>query len=62
MAIPILDEDSKKPRLLVQLDGNMALPPSASTGTALAGVEEAVKDFFSLVLHELKELEDDDGP
>jgi len=25
-------------------------------------VEEAVKDFFNLVLHELTELEDDDGP
>jgi hypothetical protein len=31
------------------------------TEAALNSVEEATKDFFRLVLHELKELEDDDG-
>ena len=61
MCIPILDEDSGKPRLLVQLDGNTELPWNADTASALEGVEEAVKDFFNLVLHELKELEDDHG-
>jgi NTE family protein len=61
MCIPILDEDSGEPRLLVQLDGNTELPPNADTAGALEGVEEAVKDFFNLVLHELKELEDDHG-
>lgn len=61
MCIPILDEDSGEPRLLVQLDGNTELPPSAETAGALEGVEEAVKDFFNLLLHELKELEDDHG-
>jgi NTE family protein len=61
MCIPILDEATGEPRLLVQLDGNTDLSSNASTGTALEGVEQAVKDFFSLVLHELKELEDDHG-
>lgn len=62
MCVPILDEASGEPRLLVQLDGNSALPQSAETASALEAVEEAVKDFFNLVLHELKELEDDHGP
>jgi NTE family protein len=62
MCIPILDETSGEPRLLVQLDGNSALSRSAETASALEAVEEAVKDFFNLVLHELKELEDDHGP
>ena len=62
MCIPILDEVSGEPRLVVQLDGSSALPQSAETASALEAVEEAVKDFFNLVLHELKELEDDHGP
>ena len=61
MCIPILDEVSGDPRLLVQIDGNTVLLSNAETATALEGVEEAVKDFFNLVLHELKELEDDHG-
>lgn len=61
MCIPILDEDSGEARLLVQLDGNTELPSNAETASALEGVEEAVKDFFNLVLHELKELEDGHG-
>lgn len=62
MCIPILDEATGEPRLLVQLDGNSPLPPDSETATTLEGVEEAIKDFFNLVLHELKELEDDHGP
>ncbi|OBX17907.1 hypothetical protein A9995_13990 [Erythrobacter sp. QSSC1-22B] len=61
MCIPILDEANSEPRLLVQLDGNTPLPSDAETATALEGVEEAIKDFFNLVLHELMELEDDHG-
>ena len=61
MCIPIFDSVSGDPRLLVQLDGNSILPSNAETATALEGVEEAVKDFFNLVLNELKELEDDHG-
>ncbi len=61
MCIPILDGEGK-PRLLVQLDGNSPLPQTAATAAALTSVEEAVKDFFNLVLHELIELEDDSGP
>jgi NTE family protein len=61
MCVPILDE-SGDPRLLVQLDGNFTLPKTAATTAALTSVEEAIKDFFNLVLHELKELEGDDGP
>ena len=60
MCIPIIDENGD-PRLLVQLDGNFPLPQTATTAAALTSVEEAVKDFFNLVLHELRELEDDDG-
>lgn len=58
MCIPILDEATGAPRLLVQLDGNSTLPQDSETAGALESVEEAVKDFFSLVLHELRELED----
>ena len=61
MCVPILDEDAVEPRLLVQIDGNMPLAPDADTSAALDSVEQAVKDFFSLVLHEVKELEDDHG-
>lgn len=62
MCIPILDEATGAPRLLVQLEGNSTLAQNAETANALESVEEAVKDFFSLVLHELRELEDDHGP
>lgn len=62
MCIPILDNETAEPRLLVQLDGNTVLPQNAQTAAALDSVEGAVKDFFGLVLHELKELEADDGP
>lgn len=61
MCIPILDDATGAPRLLVQLDGNAPLPRDEETETALTSVEEAVKDFFSLVLQELRELEDDHG-
>ena len=61
MCIPILDGGGA-PRLLVQLDGDSPLPQTAATAAALTSVEEAVKDFFNLVLHELMELEDDDAP
>ena len=62
MCIPILDSEKHQPRLLVQLDGNSPLQEDAETAAALGSVEGAVKDFFSLVLNELKELEDDDDP
>ena len=62
MCIPILDDETGDPRLLVQLDGTSALSETPETAAALNSVEEAVKDFFSLVLHELKELEGDDVP
>lgn len=61
MCIPILDKESGAPRLLVQIDGNTPLPESPATAAALSTVEEAVKDFFDLILSELKELEDSDG-
>ncbi len=61
MCIPISEGGNEEPRLLVQIDGNMALGSSADTIAALDSVEQAVKDFFSLVLHELKELEDGHG-
>lgn len=58
MCIPILDDVVGEPRLLVQLDGNSRLAQDAKTEAALSSVEEAVKDFFRLILHELKDLED----
>ncbi|MBT1159643.1 patatin-like phospholipase family protein [Aminobacter anthyllidis] len=61
MCIPILDDETGEPRLLVQLDGNSKLSEDAKTLAALTSVEEAVKDFFGMVLHELKDLEDDHG-
>jgi NTE family protein len=58
LCIPILSDDAEgTPRLLVQIDGNRALTPSSETDAALQGVEEAVKEFFRLVLSELKEIE-----
>lgn len=62
MCIPILDDVTAEPRLLVQLDGNSVLPEDDETAAALNSVEGAVRDFFSLVLSELKELEAQDGP
>lgn len=59
--VPQMDGDGE-PRLLIQLDGNSPLPQTAATAAALTSVEEAVKDFFNLLLHELIELEDDNGP
>jgi NTE family protein len=61
LCIPILDDATGAPRLLVQLDGNAPLPRDEETEAALTSVEEAVKDFFNLVLQELRELEDDHG-
>jgi NTE family protein len=61
LCIPILDDMTGEPRLLVQLDGNSDLRQDAETEAALNSVEGAIKDFFGLVLSELKELEDDDG-
>jgi NTE family protein len=59
MCIPILDPKHGSPRLLVQIDGNMDLEDNAETMAALSGVEEAIKDFFNLILLELKSIEDD---
>ncbi len=61
MCIPILDKESGLPRLLVYIDGNMPVVQNGETGAALSAVEEAVKDFFDLILVELKDLEDGDG-
>jgi NTE family protein len=61
MCIPILDEVTGQSRLLVQLDGNWNLPQDSETEAALSSVEEAVKDFFRLVLHELRDLEEANG-
>jgi NTE family protein len=58
LCIPIMGEDpTGAPRLLVQIDGNAALSSGIETDAALQGVEEAVKEFFRLVLSELKEIE-----
>ena len=62
MCIPILDEATGAPRLMIQLEGNSTLAQSPEAAGALESVEEAVKDFFNLVMHELRELEDDHGP
>ncbi|MBX7198519.1 MAG: patatin-like phospholipase family protein [Rhodospirillaceae bacterium] len=62
MCIPILDKSTGEPRLLVQLDGNSPLNQDDATATAMDVVEGAVKDFFDLVLKELKDLEDSNGP
>jgi NTE family protein len=60
MCIPILDTDTASPRLLIQIDGNMELEDNAATVAALSVVEEAIKDFFNLILAELRSIEDDD--
>ena len=61
MCIPILDDKSGEPRLLVQIEGNQTLASNDDTKAALDSVEEAVKEFFAQILSELKELEDDHG-
>lgn len=62
LCIPILDQKTGEPRLLVQLDGNSPLKQDVTTANAMDVVEGAIKDFFHLVLQELKELEDAHGP
>jgi NTE family protein len=59
LCVPILDEATGAPRLLIQIDGNSSLADDMTT--ALQGVEEAVKDFFRLVLSELTQLEEPYG-
>lgn len=60
MCIPIVDDETGKPRLLVQIDGNTGLPTDELGLASLEGVEAAIKEFFSLILIELRELEDGD--
>lgn len=61
LCIPILDKGTARPRVLVQLDGNMQLKEDDATATSLELIETAVKQFFNLVLDELKDLEDTRG-
>lgn len=61
MCIPISGRKTGRPRLLVQTDGNMPVAQDGETAAALTAVEEAVKDFFDLILLELEDLEDGDG-
>ena len=61
MCIPISGRRTGRPRLLVQIDGNMPVAQDGETAAALTAVEEAVKDFFDLILLEIEDLEDGDG-
>lgn len=54
MCVPISDETGD-PMLVVQIDGNMTLPRDAATRAALSGVEDVVREFFSMVMVELED-------
>lgn len=60
LCIPILDQDGCS-RVAVHISGDAKLPPDERLEVAVTEIENAVKEFFSLILQELFELEDGDG-
>ncbi len=46
---------------MVQIDGDEALPVTSAVEEAVTEIEKQVTEFFSLIISELSELEDDDG-
>lgn len=60
LCIPILDEDGRS-RVAVHIGGDAKLPPDERLEVAVTEIENAVSEFFNLILQELFELEDGDG-
>lgn len=61
LCVPIFDRVTNEPRLMVQIDGDEALPVTSAVEEAVTEIEKQVTEFFSLIISELSELEDDDG-
>jgi hypothetical protein len=59
--IPIPDPDNGDVRLMVQIDGSIALKRTKAVAAAFDRIERDVTEFFNLIIRELAELEDDDG-
>jgi NTE family protein len=60
LCIPILDEQGR-PRLAVHVNGDALLPVDQRVEEAVTEIESSVKEFFSLIMNELSELEDSHG-
>jgi NTE family protein len=60
LCIPILNE-KQKIRLVVQIDGDKALPVIPAIEAAVTRIESDVREFFVLMLKELAQLEDENG-
>lgn len=57
LCIPILDENGRA-RVVVHIGGDAKLPPDEPLAVAVTEIENAVNEFFSLIIYELIELED----
>ncbi|GCE89072.1 patatin [Komagataeibacter diospyri] len=60
LCIPISDGNGR-PRFVVYMGGDAKLKPDERLEVAVTEIENAVNEFFSLIIEELFELEDDDG-
>lgn len=60
LCIPILDEFNQT-RFAVHIGGDAKLEPDQRLTVAVTDIENAVKEFFGLIIQELYELEDDNG-
>lgn len=60
LCIPILDENGR-PRFAVHIGGDAKLEPDERLEIAVTEIENAVNEFFRLIIQELFELEDSDG-
>lgn len=61
LCVPIFDPTTSVARLVVQIDGDEVLPSTDEVADAITEIESQVTEFFSLIIKELSELEDDDG-
>lgn len=61
LCVPIFDPATNTPRLVVQIDGDEVLASTDEVADAITQIENEVTEFFSLIIKELSELEDDDG-
>jgi len=60
LCIPILD-GTGRPRFAVHIGGDAKLEPDERLEVAVTEIENAVNEFFRLIIQELFELEDGDG-
>lgn len=60
LCIPIVDEFNRR-RFAVHIGGDAKLEPDQRLTVAVTDIENAVKEFFGLIIQQLYELEDDNG-